>query len=98
MFVLIKNLELNDIVLFSIFAILVLIVSFLTGAIFTVASKIAKEDYGYIAFSAYGLDLLGAATGALLFTIYLIPLLGFIWSVLIIGGFNLLLALVGKRQ
>jgi len=97
-FVLIKNLEINDIILFSIFAILVLVVSFLTGAIFSVASKIAKEDYGYIAFSAYGLDLLGAATGALLFTIYLIPLLGFIWSVLIIGAFNLLLALVGKSH
>lgn len=90
-FILFKRVVFHDLILLIIFALLLFIISLLTGAVFSVASKIAKKDYGTIASSAYGLDLLGAATGALLFTIYLIPLLGFIWSVAITGLFNLVI-------
>ncbi|MFC2096209.1 hypothetical protein ACFLQ3_00750 [Bacteroidota bacterium] len=89
LFLLIKNIRVHDSVLFIVFAILLLIISILTGAIFSVASKIVKHDYAKVASSAYGLDLLGAATGALLITIYLIPILGFSWSIIVIGVFNL---------
>ncbi|PLX24245.1 MAG: hypothetical protein C0597_00090, partial [Marinilabiliales bacterium] len=64
--------------------------------IFSVASKINGSDYGTVASNAYGLDLLGAATGALILTIYLIPIFGFGWSVVITGIFNLILALCGR--
>lgn len=93
-FVLLKNIQIHDIILFILFTLLLLMISVLTGALFSVASKIAGNNYGTVASSAYGLDLLGAATGALLVTIYLIPLLGFGWSVVVIGVFNLLLAVV----
>lgn len=89
-FILFKNLQFHDVVLFILFTIFLLIISVLTGAVFSVASKIIKNDYATVASNAYGLDLLGAATGALLFTIYLIPMLGFGWSLIVIGGFNLL--------
>jgi predicted membrane-bound spermidine synthase len=79
--------------------ILLSVISFLTGAIFSVASKISKSEYGTVASNTYSLDLLGAATGALLFTIYLIPLLGFGWSLVLVGLFNLLIAiLIGSKQ
>ena len=64
------------------------------GALFSVASKVSGNNYGTVASNAYGLDLLGAATGALLFTIYLIPLLGFAWSVVVTGIFNLIIGLM----
>lgn len=97
MFLLFKNWEVNDMILFVSFALLLFIISALTGGVFSVASKIAQNDFGKIASSAYGLDLLGAATGALLFTIYLIPLFGFIWAAVITGLFNLLVVLLVKR-
>ncbi len=97
-FILIKNIEIPDVIQFIIFAMLVLIISILTGAVFSVASKISQKDYGNIASSAYGLDLLGAAAGALILTIYLIPLFGFIWSALITGLFNLTLVMISKSR
>jgi spermidine synthase len=97
-FFLFKNIEMNDGLILVIFVILLSVISFLTGAIFSVASKISKSEYGTIASNTYSLDLLGAATGALLFTIYLIPLLGFGWSVVVTGLFNLLIAiLIGSK-
>jgi predicted membrane-bound spermidine synthase len=97
-FILIKNIDTHDVILFCLFASLVFIISFLTGAIFSVASKIFNGDYGTTASNAYGLDLLGAATGALLFSIYIIPLFGFGWSVLITGVFNLILVFAGPKS
>ena len=96
-FLMVKNINLNDYLLFTIFTILLLVISVLTGGIFSLASKIIKEDYATIASNAYGLDLLGAATGALLFTIYLIPTLGFLWSVIIAGLFNLIVTASSKK-
>ncbi len=99
LFILFKSVEMHDGLILVIFVILLSVISFLTGAIFSVASKISKSEYGIIASNAYSLDLLGAATGALLFTIYLIPLLGFGWSVIFIGLFNFLIAiLIGLKQ
>lgn len=97
-FILIKNIEIPEVILFIIFALLIFVISVLTGAVFSIASKISQKDYGSIASRAYGLDLLGAATGALILTIYLIPLLGFIWSVLITGFFNLILVMTSKSR
>jgi len=98
-FILIKNIETNDGLILVIFVILLSVISFLTGAIFSVASKISKSEYGTVASNTYSLDLLGAATGALLFTIYLIPLLGFGWSVVFTGLFNLLIAIfIGSKS
>lgn len=93
-FLLFKNIEIPDTFIFIIFALLLFVISVLTGALFSVASKVSGNNYGTVASNAYGLDLLGAATGALLFTIYLIPLLGFAWSVVVTGIFNLIIGLM----
>jgi spermidine synthase len=93
-FMIFKKIQVPDLVLFVIFTILVLVISVLTGAIFSVACKISEKDYGTIASNVYGLDLIGAATGALLFSIYLIPLLGFAWSIVIVGVLNLIVTTV----
>ena len=96
--VLLKNVQMHDIIIFTLFTLLLLVISVLTGAIFAVASLIVKSDYGTVASNAYGLDLLGAATGALLFTIYFIPILGFGWSVVVTGIFNLFVVLFNLRE
>ena len=97
LFLVFKNMEVNDLILFVSFALLLFVISAFTGGVFSVASKIEQNDFGKVASSAYGLDLLGAATGALLFTIYLIPLFGFIWAAVITGLFNLSVVLLVKR-
>lgn len=97
-FLLLKNFRFHDILIFVIFTILLVVISSLTGAVFSVASKISDNDYGIISSNTYGLDLLGAATGALLFTIYLIPLLGFGWSIIITGIFNLTLSIMIREK
>ncbi len=92
-FLLLKTLSLPDVLLFIVFTILLLTISFVTGGIFSVASKLGVGNYSEMASKTYGLDLLGAATGALIFTIYLIPMLGFGGSMLVVGLFNLLVSL-----
>lgn len=91
-FILIKNVYLPGWVIFIIFFVLLLFISVSTGAIFSIATKLSNNDHGIIASNVYGLDLLGAAAGALLFAIYLVPILGFLWSVVITGVLNLLVA------
>ena len=98
LFVMIKNMDIHDYILFALFAILLLIISVLSGLLFTIASHITNKSYGQVASGAYGLDLLGAATGALLFTIYLIPMLGFGWSVAIAGLLNLSIAFLTPSE
>ena len=97
-FILIKNTELNETVLFLIFIVLLTSISVLIGALFSIATKISDQDYGTIASNAYGLDLIGAATGALLFTIYVIPVLGLVWSVILVGLFNLIIAIISHSN
>jgi len=96
-FLVFKSLQMPDIILFIVFILLISVISVLAGGIFSVASRILNNTYENIASKTYGLDLLGAATGALLFTIYLIPLLGFGWSVAVIGLFNLVIALSAAK-
>lgn len=88
-FIVFKNTQIHGVIICVIFTLLLLGISVLTGALFSVASKIIKSDFGTVASSAYGMDLLGAASGALLFTIYIIPILGFAWSAVVVGVFNL---------
>ncbi|MFW5721627.1 MAG: hypothetical protein ACOCWW_04520, partial [Bacteroidota bacterium] len=78
--------------IFTAFFLLVAFISISTGVIFSMATRLSHNDHGIIASNVYGLDLLGAAAGALLFAIYLVPILGFLWSVVITGILNLFVA------
>ena len=58
------------------------------------ATILSKKNIVQTASDAYGLDLLGAAAGALLFAIYLVPMLGFGLSLVVTGLFNILTAIL----
>ena len=91
-FIFLKNIHLPALVIFIAFFILLAFISISTGVIFSMATRLSHNDHGIIASNVYGLDLLGAAAGALLFAIYLVPILGFLWSVVITGALNFLVA------
>jgi spermidine synthase len=76
-FRLFKLIALSEILILIIFILLVIIISILTGAVFSISTHLGKKEIHIIASDAYGLDLLGSAAGALLLSVYLVPMLGF---------------------
>ena len=93
-FLLFTSIELPEIVILTVFFFLLFIISFLSGVIFSMATILSKKNIVQTASDAYGLDLLGAAAGALLFAIYLVPMLGFGLSLVVTGLFNILTAIL----
>ncbi|MEE4196426.1 MAG: hypothetical protein V2I54_02170 [Bacteroidales bacterium] len=91
-FIVLRDIHLPAIMMFVIFFLLLLFISVSTGIIFSIATRLNRNEHGIIASDVYGLDLMGAAAGALLFAIYLVPVAGFLWSVVITGVLNLLVA------
>lgn len=77
-----KKLALADNWILVLFIFLLLFISLLTGAIFSVSTYLGKKEINIIASEAYGLDLIGSASGALLLSVYFVPILGFYWSLL----------------
>jgi len=77
-----KKLALADNWVLVLFIFLLLFISLLTGAIFSISTYLGKKEINIIASDAYGLDLIGSASGALLLSVYFVPLLGFYWSLL----------------
>ncbi|HAN17112.1 MAG: hypothetical protein A2X13_05495 [Bacteroidetes bacterium GWC2_33_15] len=85
LFYFLKTIETNERIFFLVFIILLLLISILTGAIFSVSTSLNKDHIEKTASDAYGIDLIGAATGALFFSIYLVPILGFGFSLVFIA-------------
>ena len=81
-------------ILHSIFYILTLIISVMTGFQFAIATKIRKSKIPSLAAESYSSDLLGSAVGALLTSALLIPLLGIINVGLIIGLLNIICSII----
>ncbi len=77
-----------------IFFILTFIISLIVGFLFAIATLIQKEAISEISAKVYSVDLLGAALGALIISILLIPLAGIIYTGIILGILNLLCALI----
>ncbi len=71
-----KDSALGDIPVHTTFLVLTLIISFLVGMEFTVATKLLHQRSVVIASTLYGVDLMGSALGALLVSMFAIPLLG----------------------
>jgi spermidine synthase len=80
---------LPGILLHSIFTILTLIISVVTGMQFSLGSAILKEQVSARASKLYSADLLGSAFGALLFSVFLMPLTGIFISSLLVALLNL---------
>ena len=65
----------------------------ITGFLFSIATLIQKLAISEISAKVYSVDLIGAALGALIISILLVPLTGIIYTGIIIGILNLLCAL-----
>jgi len=75
-----------------VYILLTLIISIATGMQFSLGSSILKEKLPARAASLYSSDLVGSAFGALLISVFMIPILGIIYSFFIISGLNLISA------
>ena len=62
--------------------------------LFSLASKLQPGNISGIAAEIYGTDLIGSALGALLVSTILIPIFGLIKVAIIVGGVNLICALI----
>ena len=77
-----------------IFFMLTFIISLVVGFLFAIATLIQKDAISEISAKVYSVDLIGAALGALIISILLIPLIGIVYTGIILGILNLLCALI----
>lgn len=73
----------------AVFVFLTLILSFITGMEFSLASALGSKDITLRTSFNYSADLFGSAIGAIVTTLLLLPFLGFIASSLVMVGMNL---------
>lgn len=76
----------------SLFLVLTLLISFLVGSLFSIASRIQKGNVSAVTASIYSSDLAGSAFGALIVSAFLIPLIGLAKVSITVGLFNILCA------
>jgi hypothetical protein len=83
-----------------IFSFLIIIMAMITGAQFHIASVLKEGNISQIAASSYSADLIGSAVGALLVNAWLVPLLGFIDSLLIVtlGMVSAIIIMILKKH
>ena len=82
--------DLSDLVNYSVLGLLTLVISFLAGMEYSVASLLQKNDSGRITSKNYSADLFGSALGAFLTSVLLLPLAGIIYTSLFLVFLNLL--------
>jgi predicted membrane-bound spermidine synthase len=66
----------------------------ITGLQFSLVVKLQKQIKVSVASSAYAIDLIGAAGGAILASALMIPVLGIPITILLLVGLNLLVVLL----
>ncbi len=89
MIMLLNKLILPGILLHTVFIFLTLIISMVTGMQFSLGSAILKEQMQSRAAKLYSSDLLGSAFGALLFSVFMMPVLGIFISSFLVASLNL---------
>jgi spermidine synthase len=80
--------DLPDYINYSIMGLLTLVISFLAGMEYSVASFFQGHDTGRIVSKNYSADLFGSALGALLTSVFLLPLAGIIYTSLMLVFLN----------
>jgi spermidine synthase len=80
--------------IYLIISLLVVVIAFLTGAAFSMASGFNEENQKKTASSIYAVDMTGSALGALLGATFLFPMLGIAKTCFLIGGLNVISAIV----
>ena len=87
---------------YLIFAFIVFMPAFFVGTQYAQSVLVNRKlDFIRGASGLYALDLIGSAVGTVLISVYLLPLLGFIWLSLLLGILNLLMCILffyGKRS
>jgi hypothetical protein len=81
---LLTNFQMKTIPIHLIFTFLIIITGLITGAQFHIASLLKEGNIKQVVASSYSADLIGSAAGALLINAWLVPLLGFIATLLIV--------------
>lgn len=89
-FLLLNQAVLPAVLLHSVFVLLTLFISVVTGMQFSLGSSIMKEKLPVRAANLYGSDLLGSAFGALLLSVFIIPVLGIFVSSILVALLNLI--------
>ncbi|RCK75119.1 MAG: Spermidine synthase [Ignavibacteriae bacterium] len=84
-----NNLLLGSGIIFFVIVVFTSIIGCLVGFEFATAVNIKKGKYENIASEIYSVDMIGSAIGSFVVTVFLFPLLGFVYSGLLIGGMNL---------
>ncbi len=92
--------NLNIPVLFAhlIIIILMFIAASMVGMVFSLSSQLKLLKPAVIASEIYSLDLLGAALGSFLVSIYLIPVFGLMNVSLVVGALVILIGIISKFQ
>jgi spermidine synthase len=99
--VLLLTLHSSDIPAFIIqilFGIMMFIAAALVGMIFSMASKLRLKKPVFIASEIYSVDLIGAAIGSFVVSVYLIPWLGLLNVCFLIGGIIALETMISSLQ
>jgi spermidine synthase len=97
---LLKNFDLPTVLIHGIFCLLILTIALVTGAQFHIVTVMKTGDLQQIAASSYSAELVGSAAGAIIVNSWIVPYLGFITSLVIIGIVNtsVLLIMLIKKQ
>jgi spermidine synthase len=85
---------LNAVLVYAAFFLLTLIIAFLIGAEFSLATRLRRGSFAAVAAELYGVDLAGSAIGALLIAAVLVPVIGIPWACASVALLSVLSALV----
>ena len=85
--------EVSQFIVYIFISVLTGLIGFAVGAEFLLISNLLNGKYISISGNTYSFDLIGAAVGAIITSIYLIPALGTLNTGIIIGLFNILIVL-----
>jgi hypothetical protein len=93
-----KNLDLPSLLVQILFVVLMFVAASLVGMIFSVLSRLRLKQVTTIVSEIYSADLLGAAIGSFLVSVYLIPLLGLLNVCVLTGGIVLIVSFLSSWQ
>lgn len=85
-----KEMKTGDLIIQLFFVILTLFIGFMVGWEFSLGTRLLKGRISQVASLLYSVDLIGAAIGALMISIYLIPLFGIAQSCTIVAIVSLI--------
>ncbi len=83
---LLTHFQFSTVLVHLIFSLLIFCIAFVTGAQFHIASILKTGNINQVAAVNYSADLIGSAAGALLINAWIVPLVGFIYSLLIVSA------------